>query len=89
MDVVVEVEEVDDVEVEDEDVVEVEVEEVEIEDMDVEVRCMLDDWEVTLVIIFPLYVWSCFGWQLLMLPLGHAVMFRYIVPVIVLPGEIF
>ena len=55
--VLVEVEvvvEVDDVEVE---VVEVEVEDVEdvdVEEVDVDVRCMFDDWEVTLVIIFPL-----------------------------------
>ena len=27
---------------------------VEVEVEEVEVRCMLDDWEVTLVIIFPL-----------------------------------
>ena len=34
----------------------VEVEEVEVEDVEVDVRCMLDDCEVTLVIMFPLYV---------------------------------
>ena len=54
----------------------VDVEEVEVEDVDVEVRCTLYDCDVTLVIIFPLYVCSCAGWQFLMLPLGHAVMFR-------------
>ena len=42
------------VEVEDVDVEEVEVEDVEVEDVDVDVRCMLDDCEVTLVIMFPL-----------------------------------
>ena len=42
MDVVVEVEDVDEVEVDDVDV------------DDVDVRCMLDDCEVTLVIMFPL-----------------------------------
>ena len=42
VDVVVEVEDVDEVEVDDVDV------------DDVDVRCMLDDCEVTLVIIFPL-----------------------------------
>lgn len=66
-----EVEEVDDVEVEVDDVVEVEVEVEEVDEVEVEVRCMPDDCEVTLVIMFPLYVWSCFGWQLFMLPLGQ------------------
>ena len=46
-------EDVDDVEVE-VDVDVVDVEEVEVEDIEVDVRCMLDDCEVTLVIMFPL-----------------------------------
>ena len=80
---------VDDVEVKVLDVEDVEVDVEDVDDVDVEVRCMLDDCDVTLVIMLPLYVWSCFGWQLLMFPLGQAVMFRYMVPVIVCPGEIF
>ena len=78
VDVVVEV----DVEV----VVEVDVEDVEVEDVEVDVRCMLLVCEVTLVIILPLYVCTCFGWQLFSSPLGHAVTLRYVVPVMVVPG---
>ena len=90
VDVLVDIDvEVDDVDVEVLDVEDVEVDVEDVDDVDVDVRCMLDDCDVTLVIMFPLYVWSCFGWQLLMFPLGQAVMFRYMVPVIVVPGEIF
>ena len=46
--------EVEDVDVEEVEVDDVEVEDVEVEDVDVDVRCMLDDCEVTLVIMFPL-----------------------------------
>ena len=42
------------VEVDDVDVDEVDVDDVDVEEVDVDVRCMLDDWDVTLVIIFPL-----------------------------------
>ena len=59
------------VEVDDVDVDEVEVDVEDVVDVEVEVRCMPDDCDVTLVIIFPLYVWNCFGWQLFMLPLGQ------------------
>ena len=69
-------EEMEDVEVDEVEVDEVEVDEVEVDveevvDVEVEVRCIPDDCDVTLVIMFPLYVWSCFGWQLFMLPLGQ------------------
>ena len=43
-----------DVVVEVDDVEEVDVDDVEVEDVDVDVRCMLDDCDVTLVIMFPL-----------------------------------
>ena len=49
VEVVVEVEDVDEVDVDD-----VEVEEVDVDDVEVDVRCMLDDCDVTLVIMFPL-----------------------------------
>ena len=42
------------VEVDDVDVDEVDVDDVDVEEVDVDVSCMLDDWDVTLVIIFPL-----------------------------------
>ena len=82
----VEVEDVDEVEVEDVEVEDVEVEDVEVEDVEVDVKCMFVACEVTLVMMLPLYVCVCFGWQLFIFPLGHAVTLRYAVPVIVVPG---